>query len=91
MATAGRTKMNTTVSKDHFGPIPGIEVGMSWQFRIQCSEVGVHRPPVAGIAGSAALGCQSIVLAGGYEDDEDWGTEFTYTGIEFIHTILRDK
>ena len=32
---------------------------------------GVHRPPVAGIAGKAKVGSQSIVLAGGYEDDED--------------------
>ena len=37
------------------------------------------RPPVAGIAGSEKKGCQSIVLAGGYEDDEDNGDEFTYT------------
>ena len=40
----------------------------------------VHRPPVGGIAGRAAEGCQSIVLAGGYEDDTDDGFEFIYTG-----------
>lgn len=44
------------------------------------SEEGVHRPPVGGIAGTAKDGCQSIVLAGGYEDDEDNGDYFTYTG-----------
>jgi len=48
--------------------------------RIQVSEEGVHRPPVGGIAGTAKDGCQSIVLAGGYEDDEDNGDYFTYTG-----------
>ena len=79
-ATAGRSKTCTLVSKDHFGPIPGVEVGMSWQFRIQASEVGVHRPPVGGIAGGEKVGCQSIVLAGGYEDDEDFGHKFFYTG-----------
>jgi len=79
-ATAGRTKECTIVPKEHLGPVPGVEVGMSWLMRIQCSEVGVHRPPVAGIAGSEKKGCQSIVLAGGYEDDEDNGDEFTYTG-----------
>lgn len=79
-ATAGRTKTCTIVDKHHFGPIPGIEVGMSWQYRIQASEVGIHRPPVGGIAGSGESGCQSIVLAGGYEDDEDWGEGFYYTG-----------
>ena len=59
---------------------PGIEVGMNWFRRIQVSEEGVHRPPVAGISGRAEEGCQSIVLAGGYEDDEDNGDFFTYTG-----------
>ena len=80
MATAGRTKTNTTVPKNHFGPIPGIEVGMSWEFRVMAAEVGVHVPHVAGIAGQCNIGCQSIVLAGGYEDDEDFGNKFTYTG-----------
>ena len=79
-ATAGRTKTCTKVDKNHFGPIPGIDVGMSWQYRIQASEAGVHLPPVAGIAGQSNNGCQSIVLAGGYEDDEDNGEEFFYTG-----------
>ena len=41
---------------------------------------GIHRPPVSGIAGQSQIGCQSIVLAGGYEDDEDNGIEFYYTG-----------
>merc|ERR1712098_902880 len=62
------------------GPIPGIGVGQQWLMRIQVSEEGVHRPPVGGIAGTAKDGCQSIVLAGGYEDDEDNGDYFTYTG-----------
>ena len=45
MATAGRTKINTDIEKGHFGPIPGIEVGQRWQYRIQLSENGVHAPP----------------------------------------------
>ena len=80
MATAGRSKTCTIVPKDHFGPVPGIEVGMGWEFRMQCSEAGIHRPPVSGIAGTGLVGCQSIVLAGGYEDDVDLGNTFTYTG-----------
>jgi hypothetical protein len=31
-------------------------------------------------SGRAEEGCQSIVLAGGYEDDTDDGFEFIYTG-----------
>lgn len=47
---------------------------------MQVSEAGVHRPHVAGIAGTAEGGCPSLVLSGGYEDDVDNGDEFTYTG-----------
>lgn len=79
-ATVGRTKECKVVDKDHFGPVPGIEVGMNWFFRVQISEEGIHRPHVAGIAGSAKTGCPSLVLSGGYEDDIDNGEEFTYTG-----------
>ena len=80
MAIAGRTKVNKNIEKGHFGPIPGVEVGQRWQYRIQLSELGVHAPPVAGISGTKDKGCNSLVLAGGYEDDKDHGNEFTYTG-----------
>jgi len=79
-ACAGRSKECKVVDKDHFGPIPGIEVGINYFLRIQISEEGIHRPPVAGIAGTAKLGCPSLVLSGGYEDDVDNGEEFYYTG-----------
>lgn len=39
MACVGRTKECTLVEKNHFGPIPGIEVGTSWKYRIQVSSV----------------------------------------------------
>jgi len=80
MATQGVNKKCSVVASDHFGPIPGVEVGTNWRFRLGCCESGVHRPPVAGIAGKASLGSQSVVLSGGYEDDEDNGDEFYYTG-----------
>lgn len=80
MATAGRSKVCTKVPANYFGPIPGIEVGMCWKYRLQLSEEGLHRPPVAGIAGKPTEGAYSIVLAGGYEDDVDNGDEFFYTG-----------
>lgn len=79
MACVGKTK-TCAMPPNHFGPIPGIEVGMTWRFRIQLSESGVHRPPVSGIHGRDVEGAYSIVLSGGYEDDYDNGTEFTYTG-----------
>ncbi|CAH1647903.1 unnamed protein product [Spodoptera littoralis] len=79
MACVGKTK-TCAMPPNHFGPIPGIEVGMCWRFRIQLSETGVHRPPVSGIHGRDVEGAYSIVLSGGYEDDVDHGNEFTYTG-----------
>lgn len=79
-ACVGRTKTCTIVPNNHRGPIPGIDVGTSWKFRVQVSEAGVHRPPVAGISGSAKDCAYSIVLSGGYEDDVDDGVQFLYTG-----------
>ncbi|KAM9307770.1 E3 ubiquitin-protein ligase UHRF1-like [Gastrophryne carolinensis] len=80
MACVGRTRECTIVPSNHYGPIPGVPVGAQWKFRVQVSESGVHRPHVAGIHGRSNDGAYSLVLAGGYEDDADNGTEFTYTG-----------
>ena len=44
------------VDKNHFGPIPSIEVGMSWLFRVQVSEEGLLWPPVAGFRFKSCLG-----------------------------------
>ena len=54
----------------------------------QVSEAGVHRPPVSGIHGKEKHGAYSLVLSGGYEDDEDRGEEFTYTGEHFVIIII---
>lgn len=35
MACVGRSKNCTLVPLHHFGPIPGIEVGTTWKFRMQ--------------------------------------------------------
>ncbi|CAH0547983.1 unnamed protein product [Brassicogethes aeneus] len=80
MACVGRTKECTIVSKNHYGPVPGVEVGTCWKFRLQVSEAGIHRPHVAGIHGRETDGAYSLVLSGGYEDDVDNGEEFFYTG-----------
>ncbi|KAL3878130.1 hypothetical protein ACJMK2_030501 [Sinanodonta woodiana] len=80
MACVGRTKVCTVVPSNHFGSIPGVEVGTLWKFRVQVSEAGVHRPHVAGIHGREDEGAYSVVLSGGYEDDTDNGDEFHYTG-----------
>ncbi|KAL2478962.1 E3 ubiquitin-protein ligase [Forsythia ovata] len=89
MANAASGRIFVTVPKDHFGPIPaendpernqGVLVGESWAMRMDCRQWGVHYPPIAGIGGKAQYGAQSVVISGGYEDDEDHGEWFIYTG-----------
>lgn len=63
-----------------FGHIPGFPEGSIFESRAALSEAGLHRPTVAGISGSAREGADSIVLSGGYEDDEDHGNTIVYTG-----------
>ena len=51
------------------------------------------RPTVAGISGREDVGCFSIAMSGGYEDDLDYGESFTFTGsgrlilVYFIVTV----
>ncbi|OIT06598.1 e3 ubiquitin-protein ligase orthrus 2 [Nicotiana attenuata] len=89
MANASSGRIFVTIPSDHFGPIlaendpernQGVLVGESWTHRLNCRQWGVHWPHVAGIAGQAKYGAQSVVLSGGYEDDEDHGEWFLYTG-----------
>lgn len=63
-----------------FGPPPRIAVGTPFSSRAEAANAGVHRPPQAGISGSASEGADSIVVSGGYEDDEDSGETILYTG-----------
>lgn len=89
MANAASGRIFVTAPKDHFGPIPaendpernqGVLVGETWGMRMDCRQWGVHYPPVGGISGKAHYGSQSVVISGGYEDDEDNGEWFIYTG-----------
>ncbi|MGR5167410.1 YDG/SRA domain-containing protein [Vibrio astriarenae] len=63
-----------------FGHILGVEVGDIFESRATLAKVGIHPPTQAGISGGAKEGANSIVLSGGYEDDEDFGDEIIYTG-----------
>ncbi|PKA54804.1 E3 ubiquitin-protein ligase ORTHRUS 2 [Apostasia shenzhenica] len=88
-ANACSGQIFVTVPPDHFGPIlaehdpkrnKGVLVGESWEDRMECRQWGAHLPHVAGIAGQSGYGAQSVALSGGYEDDEDHGEWFLYTG-----------
>lgn len=63
-----------------FGHVPGYPEGSTFDLRAELSKAGVHRPLMAGISGSERNGADSIVLSGGYEDDQDLGDAIVYTG-----------
>ena len=62
------------------GHIPGIQVGARFSSREELRLVGVHTPRIHGIQGQSKHGCQSIVLNGSYENDEDFGDLIFYAG-----------
>ncbi len=68
------------MKQHHFGHIPGVHVGAVFPDRRVLSGSGVHRPTQAGISGNKIDGADSIVLSGGYQDDQDFGDRIVYTG-----------
>jgi putative restriction endonuclease len=63
-----------------FGAIDGIRVGQQFIDRRDLHDNLIHRPIQAGISGTKAEGADSIVVSGGYVDDEDHGDYILYTG-----------
>ena len=63
-----------------FGEIRDVLEGDLFKSRIDLSMSKVHKPIQAGISGSENEGADSIVISGGYEDDEDLGSLIIYTG-----------
>jgi hypothetical protein len=63
-----------------FGHVPGNPVSTSYADRRALSESRVHGPTQTGIWGTGESGAVSIVVSGGYEDDEDYGSVIVYTG-----------
>jgi hypothetical protein len=55
-------------------------LGDTFHNRIELAFGGVHRPRWVGVCGTQALGAESIVLAGQYEDDEFGESEICYSG-----------
>ncbi|MFF0967601.1 YDG/SRA domain-containing protein [Streptomyces sp. NPDC003703] len=62
------------------GDVPNVEASQEFSTRRQAHEAGVHRPLQAGICGTKKAGAESIVVSGGYKDDEDYGDVIVYTG-----------
>ncbi|WP_169789172.1 caspase, EACC1-associated type [Nonomuraea candida] len=67
--------------KEFYGPIEGINPETNFNSRRALHDAGVHRPLQSGICGTAERGgAESIVVSGGYKDDEDYGDVIIYTG-----------
>ncbi|GER40495.1 histone-lysine N-methyltransferase [Striga asiatica] len=69
------------------GHLPGVLIGDVFFFRMELCVVGLHGQPQAGIDYVPASQSQngepiatSIIVSGGYEDDEDAGDVIVYTG-----------
>ncbi len=63
-----------------FGSVLGAPVGTVFANRKELRQSGIHPPLISGISGTAKYGADSIVLNGGYADDEDYGAVIIYTG-----------
>jgi len=63
-----------------FGAVEGRPPGSVFESRRALAEAGIHRHLQAGICGRAEEGAESVVLSGGYVDDEDLGDVVLYTG-----------
>ncbi|KAF7312637.1 Carboxymuconolactone decarboxylase [Mycena indigotica] len=72
-----------------YGHISGIPIGATFSNRAALREAGLHAPLYAGISPNVEFGALSIVLNGGYEDDEDWGDVIVYTGQGSIPQLSR--
>jgi putative restriction endonuclease len=67
-------------TKRIFGEISGVSEGFLFSSYVELNQSKVHIQTQAGISGSQSEGADSIVVSGGYEDDQDFGDEIIYTG-----------
>jgi len=67
-------------ARSHYGEVPGYPEGSTFVSRGEAQDARVHRPGQAGICGTGKFGAESIVVSGGYVDDEDLGDLIIYTG-----------
>jgi putative restriction endonuclease len=75
--TSGLTRAG---DRGTIGDAPGVEEGQTFADRQETYDRGAHRALQAGIVGTARTGAESIVVSGGYEDDEDYNWLIIYTG-----------
>lgn len=72
------------MSEEFFGEIPEYPAGTEFKDRRATHDAGVHRGLQGGIHGTKRDGANSIVMSGGYVDDQDSGDVIIYTGADRI-------
>lgn len=71
----------SVVEEERYGALDKVREGEIFGSRRELYDKGVHRQLQAGICGTAKRGgAESIVVSGGYKDDEDFGNVILYTG-----------
>ena len=68
------------MTENKFGEIEGYHEGSTFEKRMEIKDAGLHRSHMHGISRVLGVGCDCIVLNGGYVDDRDYGDEILYTG-----------
>lgn len=63
-----------------FGHIPGISINTSFASYAELNKSRIHKQTQAGISGSQDEGADSVIISGGYEDDQDFWDTIIYTG-----------
>lgn len=69
-----------TTNNRIFGHIPGIAEGSTFASYEEMNKAKIHAQTQAGISGSQNEGADSIIISGGYEDDQDYWDTIVYTG-----------
>ncbi|KAL8196150.1 hypothetical protein R6Q57_025150 [Mikania cordata] len=71
------------LGKKTYGPVPGIEIGDEFQYRVELALVGIHRPFQGGID-FVKMGKEfyavSVVASGGYDNEVDKPDCLMYSG-----------
>ena len=63
-----------------FGELNDYPEGSVFSNRMEIKNVGIHKYHINGISRVLGIGCDALVLNGGYVDDEDHGDWILYTG-----------
>ena len=63
-----------------FGQPGGLNVGDIFKNRVELHESSIHRGHQHGIFGDEGVGAYSVVVSNGYDDNEDQGSSFLFTG-----------